>query len=123
MKVIKIGVVIMMMFLVVPAFAFDKWDKTDMSLLAVGTVAQIIDWRQTRRIAEQPDRFHEVNPALGRHPSTDRVDMYFAASLVIKAGIAHVLPSKWRKVWLGTMAVGSIGLVAHNANIGLGISW
>ncbi len=106
-----------------PASAVDKWDRTDCILLGTMVAAEIIDWRQTRRIAEQPDRYWEINPLIGRHPSQDRVDQYFLISAVVKVGIAHVLPSQWRKIWLGIMAAGSVGCVLYNNSIGLGVQW
>ena len=123
MKIMKIIGIVIIFFLSTPVFAFDKWDRTDYALLAVSTLTMGIDWRQTRRIAEQPERYYETNPIIGRHPSLDRVDQYFAISWIIKAGIAYILPSQWRKVWLGGIIGVETGCVFRNTNIGLGISW
>lgn len=120
---ITIGAILALLLFTAPAMAVDAWDRTDYTLLGTMTAVQVVDWRQTRRILEQPDRYHEVNPILGRNPDRGSVDLYFAVSWLLKAGIAHVLPSQWRKVWLGGMAVGSLGLVIHNNNIGLGVRW
>jgi len=122
-EIIKMIIIIIILFISTPAIAFDKWDKTDIILLSASTVALAIDWRQTRRIAEQPDRFFEINPILGRHPSLSQVDMYFMVSLIVNVGVAHILPSKWRKIFLGAMTMWEVGFVTHNNNIGLGISW
>jgi hypothetical protein len=116
-------IIITLILINTPAQAFDTWDRTDYALLGTMTVVQVIDWRQTRRISEQPERYHEINPVIGRNPDRGSVDLYFAASWLLKVGIAHVLPSQWRKVWLGGMVVGSLGLVVHNNNIGLGVRW
>lgn len=115
--------IIVLILISTPVGAFDKWDRTDYTLLAMSTAVMAIDWRQTRRIAEEPKRFYEMNPILPRHPDHNQVDLYFAASWLIKVGIAHVLPSDYRKIWLGAMAVGTLGIVIHNNNIGLGLRW
>jgi len=106
-----------------PAAAYDDWDRTDYALLAASTALQVIDWRQTLRIADNPGRYYEGNPLLPRHPDRGQVDRYFVGSFLIRAGVAYVLPSRWRKVWLGAMTAGSLGMVIHNDSIGLGISW
>jgi hypothetical protein len=49
----------------------------------VGYVAMItahqIDWAQTRTALRRPG-FYELNPLIGRHPSTGTLDRYFVAS-------------------------------------------
>lgn len=116
-------IVITIILLSSPAMAFDQWDRTDYTLLATMTAAQVVDWRQTRRISEAPATFHEINPLIGRHPDPGRVDMYFAASWLLKIGVAHVLPSDYRKLWLSGMIGMSLGLVVHNDSIGIGARW
>ena len=123
MCVSYMAIIITILIYACPVHAFDDWDGVDYALLGAMTAAQVIDWRQTRQIAEQPERFHEVNPLIGRHPNISRVDLYFVASFAVKLGVAHVLPSEWRKVWLGTMAVGSMCLVIHNDSVGIGARW
>ena len=46
------------------------------------TVFLIMDWQQTRQIALHPERWGEMNPILGKHPTTGKVDTYFTIVLV-----------------------------------------
>lgn len=78
----------------------------------------IADWSQTRYIARHPE-YHEVNPILGEHPSTGKVDKYFAASLLVKNGVFFALPEKYRFYWAGAQIGISAGLIAHNNSIGI----
>lgn len=48
-------------------------------------VLLVIDWRQTLVIARNPEKWHEVNPILGEHPSPARVHCWFALCLLLVA--------------------------------------
>jgi len=62
-------------------------------------VTHTIDWGQTSHIADNPDRFREINPILGEHPDSGRVHAYFIATAVLHVTVTHFLPSKWRPAW------------------------
>jgi hypothetical protein len=82
-----------------------------------------IDWMQTRKIANNPDEYHENNPILGSHPSTGKVDAYFAASIAAHTAIAMALPPEYRK-WFQYVSIGvEAGVVASNFSIGLGVGF
>jgi hypothetical protein len=102
---------------------FPAWTTSEKALLAAATVAMVIDWRQSRVIAENPGQYHERNPFLGRHPSRGTVDIYFAAALLGNALIAHALPRNWRKAWLIGMTAMEVGVIANNLAVGIGVQW
>jgi len=104
-------------------YAADKWDKVDYSLLTVMIVTDVLDWQQTRYIASNPDRFKENNPVLGSHPSQRDVDLYFAATCTGQVLIAHYLPTKYRKYWLGLWIGIESGCIVYNNSIGIRIQW
>ena len=114
---------IIMLILLLPSMAnaFDQWDKTDKVLFAISTTAMVVDWRQTRTGGQ--NGMEERNPLLGRYPSADYTDAYFVASLVTQTAIAYILPSKWRKIYLTSMATISVVCIANNINMGVGIQW
>ena len=117
---------IIILLLVMPpasANAFDVWDKQDKILFALSTASMAVDWRQTKVIAENPTQFQETNPLLGKHPSASDVDVYFAAAFVGTTVIAHILPSKYRKVWLLGLMTVSVVCIANNIRIGVGVQW
>jgi len=105
------------------ACATTKWDKIDYTLLGISTGLQVIDWRQTRCIAENPDKYWEINPVLGKHPSKGEIDLYFAGSFAMRVGVARILSGKWRKMWLSGWIGASAYCVITNDKVGIGIRW
>lgn len=89
----------------------------------MSTTLNIIDWGQTLDIADKPDEFREVNPILGEHPSKGRVNTYFALASLAKLGITHILPSKYRKWWLGFNIAVSGYCVGNNYHIGARVNF
>ena len=98
----------------------------------VGEVAwqaiHIVDWGQTLDIADNPDRYHEINPIIGRHPSRGRVNMYMGASALLHPLVTYMLPEEAeilgfefnpRWVWLGGTIATSGACVINNQSIGL----
>lgn len=110
---------VLLMVLSGQVMAAQEFDATDKWLLAASTMALAADWSQTRYIAKHPDKFSEKNPILGKHPSTQRVDVYFAASIAANYFIANALPSAYRKTWLTGVTVFELGFVRHNYSIGI----
>ena len=55
----------------------------DKLLTALLVVFLIVDWSQTRYIAKNPDKFYEMNPLLGKHPSVLRVNLHFFLALLL----------------------------------------
>jgi hypothetical protein len=102
---------------------FHDWDRTDYVLLGAALTTIAIDWGQTRYIARHPQTYHEINPILGKHPSVGKVDRYFAASMLGTVGIAMVLPTTYRKYWLGGVAVFELGFIIHNKNLGIKVDF
>ena len=49
---------------------------------AVCTALLIMDWKQTRQIALHPEKWSEMNPILGKHPKTAKVDIYFSIVVI-----------------------------------------
>lgn len=101
----------------------DPWTHKDTYRHATMTGLMIIDWRQTRQIADNPHKYCELNPILNEHPSTQEVDLYFASSWILTTGIVYYLPTKWRKrgqyICIGLTA----GCVINNYSIGLRMEW
>lgn len=108
--------------------AFDEWTTEDTLWQAAVVALEIVDWGQTRYIARNPDDWYEMNPLLGRHPSTDQVDAYFAGGILIKAAVAYMLPTKYkifgyemnpRRLWQMANIGGSGACVAWNFSAGI----
>lgn len=80
--------------------ASDKWTKQDYVLEITWEVLHLIDWSQTRYIAEHPDKYWEINPILGNHPSIEKVDLYMGAGAIVHPIISHILPRKAKFLWM-----------------------
>ena len=119
----RLIVFVMLFVLTAPASAFDKWDKPDIALATASLAVHAMDWRQTRHIAENPDKYYETNPVLGNHPSKGEVDVYFATTALAQIAIAHCLPSVYRKSWLGVMIGIGGASIYENCRIGIGMRW
>ncbi len=101
------------------AHAFDDWSLTDSVLATTAATAYVIDWRQTQSIARDPQRFYELNPLLGSHPSVGDVNRHFALNGLVVAGIAEALPHTYRDLYLGGVTVTEGLFARHNYKIGL----
>ena len=128
----KTFAVILIVFLFsVTANAADKWTTADTAWQASAMALMAVDWGQTRYIAQHPE-YYEVNPILGRHPSTKAVDLYFVGAMIVHPVISYLLPSKAeifgvtinpRRIWQAGTIVLELGCVANNARLGIGFSF
>lgn len=79
----------------------------------------VADWKQTQYIAAHSDTYHEKNPVLGRHPSRDIVNLYFAGVVLLHWNMKHVL-TEHQSLWYYTGVVLLETLVVSR-NLQLGI--
>ena len=104
-------------------FSFDSWSKGDIGKEVAWQALHLVDWGQTLDIASQPKKYHELNPAMGKHPSRSKVNLYMAASALLHVGITHVLPSRCRP-WFQHVSIGVSGTcVVNNFAVGLSIKF
>ncbi|MFZ2540349.1 MAG: hypothetical protein WAW75_01095 [Gallionella sp.] len=102
------------------AFA-DEWTSADSKREAVYLTLHTLDWAQTRNIARNPDKWHEQNNILGKHPSVPQVDRYFIATAALQFAVAYYLPAEYRKAFQYLSIGHDAGFVAHNFSIGIGV--
>ena len=86
-----------MVVMITGGCATGGWTKADTARQAAFVTVTAMDWMQTRQIAQNPDKYRELNPILGEHPSTGEVDVYFAAAIAAHTGIAMALPPDYRR--------------------------
>lgn len=110
----------------------EDWSWSDTAWQGAVITLKVIDWGQTRHIAKNPDRFYEMNPVLGEHPSVDQVDLFFVTSLTVHTAVALALPPKAkafgydinpRRIWQAVQITGSMSCVVHNASVGIRIDF
>lgn len=114
---------LLFMLLVPNAFAGDRWDRTDKLLLVAAITTTTFDYGQTMHIARNPQGHYECNPILGEHPSPTAVRNFFIAGMVANIIIAELLPSKYRKIWLGGWTIVSGTMVLRNRGQGISFEW
>ena len=99
--------------------AASEWTDTDTAWQAGYLLLHVADWRQTLNIAKNPDRFYEVNPLIGEHPSESKVNTYMAASAALHTGIAYTLSGKWRRRFQQVTIGMKAGIVGYNYSVGI----
>ena len=97
----------------------DHWDKVEIGQAVVLTALMAVDYGQSSMIVRNPDRYYEINPILGDHPTQGAVNAYFPIAWAVKLAVAHFLPHPWRKAWLAFWAGESAVMVGRNYSIGL----
>ena len=113
-KIIAFGFLFLMKF----AYA-DDWTSTDTAWQMSYTALLAMDCAQTRYGASHPEKFEEVNPLLGKHPSKGRINNICIATGFGHFGISYVLPKGARRLWhFGTVSV-ELFTVANNKMAGV----
>lgn len=113
--------IIIFLLLSTPVYAQD-WTKQDTITEGVYLALHAIDYFQTKEIARNP-AFKEYNPILGEHPSSGRINTYFALTAIGHAAISYVLKPKYRRYWqFVTIGIQSY-TVCHNYHVGVRFSF
>ena len=99
--------------------AFGSWNQETTARELCFLYALSKDWQQTRDISKNPDKFSESNPFLGPHPSTGKVDRYFATCAATHALVAYMLPPRYSKLWQVTWIGIQSNVTEHNTDNGL----
>jgi hypothetical protein len=100
-----------------------NWTRPDTYRHAALKAAMTVDYLQTMRIAREPDKYHERNPILGKHPSELQVSAYFAAAYALTTLTAMALPPPYRG-YFQYVVIGVEGAaIANNLSIGLGFGF
>lgn len=107
-----VRVVVLVGLLGLGGVAGADWRPADTVRQAAYLSLHYADWRQTIQLAEHPD-YHELNPIIGKHPSRQRVDNYFAATAVAHTAVSVMLPPRWRSRWQ-YFTIATQGLVVHH---------
>jgi len=117
-------------FLDEPKGWFSPLRGEDLAWIAVDYSLMVVDYGQTKWMAQHPDHWWEVNPTIGKHPSTKTVDLNFLGAAMTYAVTAWALPPKAEKgykKWINrenfffTFTVVEAANVGNNFRIGAGI--
>lgn len=118
-----------LMVLLVTALAFfgcghrrDPWTRQDTYRHAAFTGFMIIDWRQSREIANHP-YWYDANPIL-KDQSAEFVDAYFATTYALFTAAAVAIPDEyWRSVLQSFGIAIEAGCVGYNFAVGVNGEW
>ena len=99
------------------------WTALDYSLAGGAAAMMALDWAQTRYAARHPSHYSERNPMMGEHPSTAKVDQYFALASLLVAGVTYVLPRRERRLFLSGVLVVETSAVVSNYQVGVKVDF
>ena len=116
-----VPLLLLALMLSVPANA-DEWTREDTTYQAALMVLKGIDWLQTKEIVRNSN-YYEINPIMGKYPSQNTVDLYFACSAIGQTVLAYYLPKKYRRICQIIFIGNQFGCVWHNYNIGIRIGF
>ena len=99
------------------------WTGEEKAWLGTAVAFTITDWATTRDLSRRYNEgYYETNPVLGRHPSTDRVDLHFISAGLAGYFLADYL-DEWRLPWLRIWTTAEIYYTNRNLNLGLNIKF
>jgi len=106
------------------AFA-DEWRTSDTYREVAFQTLNVIDWGQTRYIAQHSESFHEQESAwiIGKFPDEKRVDIFMAETAVLHGLISYYLPSKYRSAFQYVTIGMKLNNTIANASIGIKVSF
>ena len=104
-------------------FAASDSSDSFRSLEIAYQVVSLADMAQTLEISRNPNKYKELNPILGSHPSKDKVIPFFIAGGLIHYGISKSLPDKYVPAWQEVSLFVETANVGRNYSMGLGIKF
>ena len=99
------------------------WTREDTYRHIALTTLKAVDYAQTMKIAREPDKYHEENPLMSKHPSETEVTLMFAGGYIAETAIAMALPTPYRSWWQYLRIGMSAACVGRNLSIGLGVGF
>lgn len=99
------------------------WTTEEKYWAVAATVMMAGDWLTTRNMTRRYNEgYQEMNPVLGRHPTTQQVNRHFAISLPLMFLIADQWQSQRKNILIAVTIVETAAVV-NNVSIGLKIQY
>lgn len=113
-----------LVFLILIYFVPTAQAEENTPLKIVGNLLLLVDWHQTRQIANHPEIYYEKNKFLGKHPSVKKVDSYFIAAIIGINLLDYVIKDEKisNAFWIGIITVEGY-TVSRNLGIGLRLNF
>ena len=77
------------------------------------------DYGQTIEISRNPDKYHEINPVLGKHPHENKVQAYFLFRGLSHLAVSYFINEKYATIWQSAFFIPSIYMTEKNDRISL----
>lgn len=97
-------------------------DPVTNGLMISANTLMIIDWAQTRHIADNPSRFREdgiMRQFIGEHPKSGKTNKYFLGTIIANNALGAILPKKYKKTYYGILNLVYLSVTTDNASIGI----
>lgn len=88
--------------------------------------ANFIDYGQTRQISvecQNGENRWELNPIMGKCPTLDQVNNYFAVYSATHYLVTKALPGEYRNYWLYGSTIAAVANVARNGAFGISLNY
>lgn len=117
-----IKIIVILIFLMPSQVAADDWTDTDTAMQVLYSGLRVVDWNQTLQLTGRDDLI-EANQMLGKYPSKDEVNLYFASTLLGHYFIARKLPQPYRAYWQMIFIVPQFETIENNNRNGLRVDF
>ena len=114
---------LILIILLLPSVANAGWTKEDTYLQGAVIGALLIDMAQTLYITDHPDKYCELNPLLGEHPSKEKVVGYFMGAIALHTAISFAINERERRWFQGCTLFIETGVALRNLSLGIGFSY
>lgn len=103
----------------------NAWTGWDSTMEVTYFLTHLADWGQTLDMASRcsTGSHYEANPILGTCPSGQKVNAYFLGTALLHAGVAYMLPKKYRRLFQSATIATQLGVVANNTSVGVKIKF
>ena len=116
--------IVLMLFLPTASWAETRpWTSEERAWGYAAGAVLVADWLTTRDMTKRYNEgYYEMNPLLGRNPTTAQVNRHFAIGIPLTFLIAHYL-DEYRKPYLMGVTVIEAIIVGNNLSIGLRVRY
>ena len=91
--------------------------------MSIAITSRVLDWGQTRYVAQHSEKFNEMNHKMGDHPSIGTVNRHFSQLLGRDILLGSVLPPPFNHLYFGMATISEIKAIRHNRSIGVKFSF
>lgn len=119
----KIITILLLLFCMIAHAENREWTDNERGWAVAALVFTATDWVTTRNMTKRyNENYYEHNPLLGSHPTTAKVNQYFAITVPVMFLIADNLDEYRRPFLMGLTGV-ELAVSANNLRLGLHLNF